>query len=495
MSRTTNHRLRLLVSLVSIALLSACVSTPNVSTPLEEAAFGAEQEGWLETVSGTSLEEGRVVTGPWWQSFEDATLDALLEAALTDSYDIRKSQARWREAQAVTQQVGSLQWPVVNASGGYTWTEQSVNSPNGPSSLIQAGFIDRELEFWGSSLSAQWDVDLFGGNRFATRSAVSRQEASRAALRGVRLATVAQVASAYVNHVALKRRLAILQENVRAQEESLELLSRRLGIGLESRLNVDRAAGQLAANQSGVPLLEARLRQSVHQLAVLTGLEFSVTDALLEKAKPLQGDNARPAMGAKSELLTRRPDIQVAQFQLLSASADVGTAKSDLLPKLVLGATSGFESGSPQSLFEGASRLSALAPTVSFPVFNRGRLKAASEAAQARFDFALSHFEQTVAQAFTDAESRLLDHQASFASAERLQESARRNREAAERAEKLYDRGLVSYLELLDARRQKLSAEDAAVAAQANRDVALVQLYIALGGGWQTSQSGVAGNP
>ncbi|MFK8028988.1 MAG: efflux transporter outer membrane subunit [Gammaproteobacteria bacterium] len=479
---------------VFLLAVSACVTAPDVTTHVENVAATSEWEQISAQGSNRSVfaDVDKPVVVRWWKTFNDPVLDELVEAALSQNLDIRKAQARLREARSVTRQIRSVLWPSVNASGSYTWTEQSVNSPNGPSSLIQAGFLDRELEFWGADLTAQWDVDLFGSNRFGAVSAQARSEASEAAFHGVRLATIAQVASGYAEFNGINRRLNIVQDNVAIQSSSLDVLKKLYAIGLENRLNVDRAAGQLAANRASVPGLFAQRKQALYKLALLTDMDVGDVEDEMEAAAALDAERVIPAIGVKSELLTRRPDVAAAQFQLYSASADVGQAKADLMPKLVIGATSGFGSGSVSNLFEEASRALAFAPNISVPVFNRGRLKAAREAAKARFDYALAHFEQTVTAAFIDTETRLLNLNAARDSAVLLNEAASNNRAAADRAQKLYDRGLLTYIELLDARRQQLRAEDAAVQGATGLELALVQLYVSLGGGWQLDETGTA---
>ncbi len=486
------HCFRFLIAMLGVALLSACVSTPDVVAPVREAAEGVDWLAGTHEVDEYSVHE---VQSEWWHTFDDPVLERILESAKEHSFDLRKSQSQLREAHAMARQVGSALWPTVSATGSYTWTEQSVNSPSGPSSLIQAGFIDRDLEFWGADVGAQWDVDLFGANRFASRSAFAQTQASRAALQAVGLATLGQVTLTYIQYNGINQRLVILKNNVAAQARAFEILQKRLAIGLENRLNVDRAAGQLAANRAGIPTLEARRQTAVYQLALLTGLEVVTLQKLLDDAKPMSTDELVPSVGIKAELLIRRPDVRVAEYQLYSAGAEVGRARADLLPRLVIAATSGFSSGSTSTLFDSASRALALAPTINVPVFNRGRLKAAKEAAMARYDYALAHYQQTVARAFTDVETRLINLTAARDSAALITEAAENNRAAVERAQKLYDRGLLSYLELLDAQRQQLSADDAAARASAGRDAALVQLYLSLGGGWQLSPSGIASSP
>ncbi len=484
---------RAIIAITFSFFLGACVSSPDVTIPVRTAGDGAQ---WY---SMPDAADRQAVDNVWWNAFDDPVLNELIERSISNGFDVRKSQARLREAQAVGRQVRSALWPTVSATGSYTWTEQSVNSPSGPSSLIQAGFIDRDLEFWGADLGAQWDVDLFGANRFANRSALAQIETSRAVIRGVALATIARVALGYVQYNAINQRLRILTDTVASQSDSLDVLRKMLAIGLESQLNIDRAAGQLAANRAGLPTLTAQRRQAVFQLVLLTGQEtgkdVAELESVLSKARELASADMAPAMGVKSDLLTRRPDVAVAQYQLFSAGAEVGQAKAELLPKLVIGASSGYSSGSTSTLFDSASRALAVAPSVTMPLFNRGRLKAAREAAYARYDFALAHYEQTVLNAFIDAETQWLNLNATRESAQFLDDSARNNRAAFERARKLYDRGLLSYLEVLDAQRQQLSAEDAAVQGKARLDLALVQLYVSLGGGWQITDTGLASAP
>ncbi|MEM7084183.1 MAG: efflux transporter outer membrane subunit [Pseudomonadota bacterium] len=482
---------RLAMTLLTLTALSACVSLPNVDKVVAQDTEVAWFNEVLASLEGeASFGEPVSVGAQWWTILNDDTLNELVFRALEHNADIHKAQAQLREARAISRQVRSALWPTVNAGASYTWTEQSVNSPNGPSSLIQAGFIDRDLEFWGADLSAQWEVDLFGASRYGARSSYARTSAQSESVRAVKLAAVAQVVAAYVQHTALTARARLLSRNVDTQDQTLSLLEKRLGVGLESRLNVDRASGQLAATRARVPLIEARQRDVVYQLSLLTGWSVADVDHALSSAEPLNTQAIVPQRGVKSALLSRRPDVLAAQYQLFSASFDVGAASARLFPQLLIGAQSGYSSGATSTLFDSDSRLAAIAPTLSLPVFNRGRLRAAREAAQARYAYAVSHYEQTAQAALLDAERQWLNVMATRHNARLLDSAAAANRASAERAQKLYDRGLVSYLELLDAQRQQLLAEDAVVQGVAAADEALVRLFVALGGGWPDDPGG-----
>jgi outer membrane protein TolC len=190
-------------------------------------------------------------------------------------------------------------------------------------------------------------------------------------------------------------------------------------------------------------------------------------------------------VGVRSEILLRRPDVAIAEFMMRAAASDVGAARADLFPKLVLSASAGYESGATSSLFDSASRVLGVAPQLSVPVFQRGRLKAERSAAIARFEMTYAEYRKTVLQAIAEAESWLVSLATEQQSHDEYARAFEETDKAAELAGKLYDRGLINYLELLDAQREVLQSEDAWVQSRIRKQLAFVNLYIALGGGWQ----------
>ncbi|NNF16306.1 MAG: efflux transporter outer membrane subunit [Gammaproteobacteria bacterium] len=474
--------MRMALSFLLLLVASACVSVP---VPPDAQALQRHAANWHEQSGVDASDTGTPPDENWWHTIADPVLGQLITMAWENNYDIKIAQARLQQEAAGRQQARALLLPSVGAQTSYTWTEQSLNSPAGPSSLINAGLIDRELEFWNASIEQSWEIDLFGANRYQVNSATARMQAAMAARHGAAQAVLAQVVSAYVEYHGFRQRLDVLARNTALQEASLVIIERRADLGLESRLAVRRAAGQLATARAGVPGLRGAQQAAMHRLTVLLDVPAGELDPLLHSSSGMLALPAA-ATGIKSELLMRRPDVAVAELMMQASAADVGVAKANLFPRFALSAVGGYESSSVSSLINGASRSLGIVPQLSAPLFQGGRLRAQRDAAQARWVSALANYQKTVVAACADAEIELARYYSERRAAEHVELAFDEEQAAAELAQKLYERGLLNALELIDARRRSLQAEDEWIRNRIRQQLTFVNLYIALGGGWQS---------
>ena len=242
-----------------------------------------------------------------------------------------------------------------------------------------------------------------------------------------------------------------------------------------------RAEAQLEATRAFIPELEGEVRASVHRVAVLsaTPLEKALED--LESPRPIPSNTKMLALGVKSDVLRRRPDVLAAERELAAATADIGVAKGEFFPKFVLTGRWGFESGSFSNLTDGSSRQSGLVPFIEWPIFSGGRLRAQADAADARHEMQLAAYEKAVMTAIEEAETALARYSRSERSREHAAQAADASAQAADIARSLYGSGLSGFLEVLDADRRRLEAEDNLIMRQTEVAVTLVATYKALG--------------
>jgi outer membrane protein, multidrug efflux system len=254
--------------------------------------------------------------------------------------------------------------------------------------------VKLEQDLFQSGFDASWEIDLFGGVRRSIEAADADLAAAREDLRDTLVSLLAEVACDYVEVRAFQRRLAIAQDNIRS--ETLELTRARFEAGLTSQLDVVQAASQLATTQAQVPTLGASLTQGIHRLGVLIGQEPGALLAELSTAAPIQTVLPEVPVGLPAELLRHRPDVRRAERQLAAATARIGVAVADLFPKLSLTGSLGLQSDLLADLSQGTSRSWSVGPTLSWPIFEAGRIRANIAVQGAREEQKLSTYEQTV---------------------------------------------------------------------------------------------------
>ena len=310
---------------------------------------------------------------------------------------------------------------------------------------------------------------------------------------------MAEAARDYVAVRALERRIQIAKANLRDQNDSLRLAQARFEQGFAPELDVFQARSLLETTQAQVPELESELAQTVHQIGVLLGREPDALQAQLSDMTPIPGIADPDAIavqipaGLPSDLLRRRPDIRAAEREIAAAAARVGVATADLFPKFNIIGTAGLESISPGDFFFGTSRMWQVGPSMTWPIFEGGRIRANIEVRNAQEEQALLSYRKTVLDALAEVEDALVAyakertrHQALAASAEDFKRSQLL---ALDR----YEEGYATYLDVLEAQRSLYAAQDSL--AQSDQQIIddLIAIYKALGGGWQTDAQISAG--
>ena len=469
--------LRKLATLAAAAAMTAgCAVWPNY----EQREY-ATADDWIEPAAARYAD---TLPDEWWLALDDEALNAYLEAAVTYNLDIKAALARVDEARAARGIARSVFWPQLAVNGSYTSFEQSLEAQTGAPPLIEAGAIDREIDFYNLSLDASWEIDVFGGNRRRAESAAAGLEASIAAYDGVRLAALSETAAAYFELRGAQQRLAIVESNIAAQQRTLELTRRKVETGLGRKIDQLRAEAQLDAIGALVPALRASIRASTYRLGVLTGkMPEEMRDEVAVAGTLPDAPLAIP-VGMRADVLRRRPDVVAAERELAAATARVGVAKADFFPRFILNASYGFEAGDPGRIGTSDARTTALVPFVSWPVFQGGRLRASLEGANARATAAAFDYERIVLEAIADAESAISAYAEELDTYGRLTSAATASREAATIAQKLYEQGLSDFLTVLDADRRRDEAEDQRAQSHTRLMLNLTRVYKALGGGW-----------
>jgi multidrug efflux system outer membrane protein len=466
-------------------LIVSCSVGPDYRAPTS-AMPSAWLEGWNIGIDGQPAELAR-----WWTEFNDPILNSLIERAAQSNLDIFVAEARIREARAVLGVTEAGAWPSVNVSGSYARSRTSENSffsgsqSSGGSSFSSPNNLEHDL--FKTGFDAGWEVDIFGGTRRRIEAAEASVDAALEDRRGVLVTLLGDVAKNYIDLRGLQRRLNVAQANLRAQQETLRLTKVRFDAGLAGGLEVAQADGQAQSSAAQIPLLEAALKQTVYRLDLLLGGQPGSLWKELAPDAPIPALPPQAHVGLPMDLLRRRPDIRRAERQLAAATAQIGAATADLYPKFSLSGAFGLQSISASDWFTGASRFWSIGPTITWPIFDAGKIRANIEVRNAQQEQALLLYQKSVLSALQDVESALVNYSQEQSRYRSLLEAAGANRRAVQLANDLYSQGLVAFLNVLDAERTLYTSESDLAQSEANMAANLVALYKALGGGWNTN--------
>jgi NodT family efflux transporter outer membrane factor (OMF) lipoprotein len=424
----------------------------------------------------------------WWEEFNDPALTQLVLRAAGSNLDLRLAEGRIREARALRRVAESGAWPSVDVSGTYSRSRTSENAiapssqGSGDSPFFRGSNNGQDL--FRSGFDSSWEIDVFGGVRRSVESADATVEASIEDRRDILVTLLGDIARNYIDLRGFQRRLAVAQNNLTAQQESLEITRVRFQAGLANYLQVSQAEAQVNTTAAEIPALEALSKQAAHRLDVLLGIQPGVLSAELSTDAPIPALPPQAHVGLPSELLRRRPDIRRAERQLAAANAEVGVATADLYPKFSLSGVFGVTSISASDWFSAPSRFWSIGPTIRWPIFDAGRIRANIEVRNARQEQALTQYEKTVLTAFEDVENALVSYAKEQVRYRSLMDAVVANRRALALADELYKNGLVDFLNVLDSQRSLYAAEDDLTRSEATMATNLVALYKALGGGW-----------
>jgi multidrug efflux system outer membrane protein len=461
-----------------VLLAVGCTVGPNYQQPdppMPAQWHSAQENGF----SGAPVEIVR-----WWDLFGDSQLQTLVDRAMRANKDLKVAEARVREARAQWRVADAASWPAVDASGSFARLHQSEHAPS------SAG---REYDLYQAGFDAGWEIDLFGGVRRSVEAAIAQVQASEEDQRDVLVTLVAEVATNYLALRGTQGRLAITRENIRTQQNTVDLTQGRFEAGLGSKLAVVQSQALLAGTEAKIPVLEASVRQAIHRLGVLLGLE---PGALLEELLPATDiPPAPPAVpvGLPSDLLRRRPDIRRAERQLAAATANIGVATADLFPRFSLTGLLGLQSTAAADLLTSQSRFWTYGPSVRWPVFDAGKARAAIQVQNARQEEALAIYENTVLNALEEVESAMVAYAKSRTASEALYRAVEATRQSADIALELYQKGLVDFLNVLQSQLALYQIQDQFVQSRQDVSTRCVALFKALGGGWEIDP-GTAGS-
>lgn len=466
--------MRLLSPIVVCALvifLAACTVGPNYKRPNTDTptAFRGLAAAEAASPSTPSLGDQK-----WWEVFQDEQLQKLIRTALQQNYDARIAATRVLEAQEQVVQARANQLPTLNVTG----------AGNGQRNPAVGPIPAYSFNFGRITANAAWDADFWGKYRRGTEAARANLLATDWARQEVNASLVASVAAAYFQLRELDLELDISQKALASRKESLELTKTLEEHGINSILDVRQAEQLVYTAAADIADVQRRIGQQEDLLSVLLG---NNPGPITPRGKELIDQPHAPTVpaGLPSSLLERRPDIRQAEELLVAANARIGVARAAYFPDISLTAQPGFLSASLTSLFSGSAGLWTFAGTVTQPIFEGGTLRSGVRLAEAQKQEALLTYQQSIQGAFRDVSDALIAYRQNqeFRAQEEL--LARAAEDAAQLSGKRYQAGTTNYLEVLTNETNYLTADIGLAQARLNELLALVQIYKALGGGWQ----------
>jgi len=475
--RTNNHpRHSILGAIIGLALLSGCAAGPDYQPPSV-----AIPDQWSEQTpsAGETANANDQELDRWWIVFHDPLLTSLEERALTTNLDLKLAEARIQQARAARLGAGSLLGPTLEDTAQY----RHSRSPATAAQRSGGGAIANQFQ---TGFDASWELDLFGRGRRSVEAADADLLAAAEASHSARVSLTAEVALTYLELRTLQQSIHTVRQNIAAQEQTAELTSQLFQAGFTSSLDVATAEAQTANLRAQVPPLESSARQAMHSLAILLGREPAALTAELTPVSAIPVNLPKVPVGVPADLMRRRPDIRRAEAQIHAATARIGVAEADLFPKLTLSGALSLQGNAIDSWINWTNRLWSLGPSVSWQLFDSGRVKANVLQQKSLQEQSLITYQQTVLTALQEVEDALIAAAKEEEHHSALTQAQEANKKNLELANALYTAGQTDFLNVIQAERAVYATDEQLTQSSKGLATNLVTLYKALGGGWDS---------
>ena len=465
------------LALLPLAALAACTVGPNYAGPTAAGAV-KPPAGFVRAADATAPAAPTVAL--WWTGLGDETLDELERRALAANPNVQVAEARLKQARASLRLERANELPSGNAQATYLHAQL----PGLNLGQSGSGGGSTSLNFYTLGFDASWEVDLFGGQRRKVEAARASIGAAEANVADAQVSLTAEVAQNYVNLRDRQQRILLAQEAAAQQRDLLRLTEQRYGAGTASALDVERLRGLVEQSDAAILPLNAERDAYFNALATLAGEAPGALDALLAPARAVPLPPAEVAVGDPAALLQRRPDIRAAERQLAAATAKIGEAEAAKFPRISFMGLIGIGGSKPGDMFD-LDKISALAaPQLSWNFLDFGRNAARVGQAEGARDEAAAQYRGAVLNALKDAEDSL----SRYAARRQTVANAARSLATAERSAKLmrqrFDAGTATMIDVLDAERQRTSAQQSLSQSTAAMTTDYVAIQKALGLGW-----------
>ncbi|HJD96043.1 efflux transporter outer membrane subunit [Mailhella massiliensis] len=483
-------------ALVAAIWVSGCSFAPEYHRPEQElpASWGEE-----------ACERRELLSREWWRRFQDETLNELVASALAHNRDLAQSLARVEAARASLGMARSELFPQFSAQGSGERSRASLDATPTYGVMEEVGLLEERVSalegrprrgvsspsrvssVWSGAVQAAWELDIWGRYRNAASAAEENLLSAEEARRALELSVAGQVCSAYFDMLNYAAQRELSERTLASRESSTELYEKQYAAGAISELDILNARTQVDELKDSLAQAKTRLEQAESALLLLTGASPErIFSARAKGTASLEDIVALPQLpeGLPSELLNRRPDILSAEAALRAAHFQVGEARAAFFPSISLTAGLGAASAALNDLFTGPAGTWSFGGSASFPIFTFGRTLSSVRQAEASLHEAAAAYEKAVQQAFSDIRSSLAAQQGMAESVKNLAEASARMEKAANLARARYAAGYSPYLDVLEAERTLYGAQMNLASRRASQLSAIVQVCVALGGGW-----------
>ncbi|MGP1450906.1 MAG: efflux transporter outer membrane subunit [Wolinella sp.] len=454
------------IVLASALLVAGCSMTPKLEIPESElpSQYGKESKSQMNI----SLE--------WWEGFDDPILSGLIREALEKNHDLRQAAVNVALARASLSSAESELYPSLSAESSAARRKSSKESyPVGGGSIQNSFSLSGILSY---------ELDLFGRLRDAKSAAQSQLLASEANRATIQLSIVSSVADGYFNLITLREQIGILKETLDAYSATYDYRSIQYRAGTVSEIVMEQSRAEMESARASLYSYERQVSELESALSLLLGrTPKEIFEKEIESASVLGEMPVVPA-GLPSELLNHRSDIKSAEERLRAANFSIGVARASYFPKISLSGALGFQSMELNKLMRSSGEFWSIGGNLATPILDFGRISAQVESAEAQKEAAKISYEATVARAFSEVRDSLVKRESAIKRLDALNAQLKAQNRVLEIAEKRFENGYVSHLELLDAKRQHLASRLALSGAKLESASAVVTIYKALGGGF-----------
>lgn len=417
----------------------------------------------------------------WWKTFGDPTLDSLINMAERENYNLAAALQRIEMAQKSLDVAKSAYFPTVNLSAG--WSKGQSSGASGPVVTKSSPY-----DYFSLGATMQWEVDLFGRITQNVKASKAAYNATRAEYDGTMVSLAANVAKAYINLRTYQNEMEIARNHLVEQEKVLAIVEARFKVGLASMLEVTQSRTVVASTKASIPALEAMIESSINSLALLTARYPDDISSWLSKPAPMPDVVYGAQLGVPADLLRRRPDIVQAEYQLAQYAAQVGIAKKDFLPTLAISGSIGTQAHNAKNLFGDHSMYWEVSPTLSWTIFDGLARNYRTAEAKAQLEAAIDSYNYTVMNAVIEVYNATTTFKSTMQTIKLTEDVIANSRQSLELAIDRYKKGLSPFNNVVDAQISYLTNQDSQVTAQGKALIAVVNLYEALGGGWNQNQ-------
>ncbi|MBE9549728.1 MAG: efflux transporter outer membrane subunit, partial [Proteobacteria bacterium] len=470
------------LAMASLFLVSGCTTVgPDFVKPDVPVA-----DTWLEADTDT-VDTSSSVYQDWWEVFSDPVLTNLIDAAYSQNLGLQVAGLRVMEARAQLGIAGGLKYPQAQSVGaGYAYSRSSINSPplsNLPGDVL-AG-VDRTNGVWSASFDATWEADIWGKFSRGVEAADANLAANMLNYDAVLVTLTGDVAALYTSIRTLEERIDFTRANVKIQQRALHLADTRFKLGATSELDVQQARGLLYNTQALIPIFTLNLERTRNTLSFLLGMPPSNLESLLGESGKIPVAPETVAVGIPAELLRRRPDVRAAEMAAAAQSAAIGINKADLYPSFVLAGSIGLAGTGFSDMFDSGGTTGFITPFFKWNIFNYGRIKNNVRVQDARFEQAVTSYQNTALAAAKEVQDGLQGFLRTQEQVKFLQEAVTASSRAVNLALEQYNQGASDYTRVLNTQTALLAQQDSLTSARGQVVSSLVATYKALGGGWQ----------